>query len=618
MAHAAKKVESVDTVVIRFAGDSGDGMQLTGSQFTTASAIAGNDLATLPDYPAEIRAPAGSLAGVSGFQIQFSSHDVLTPGDSPDVLVAMNPAALQRNFKDVRRGGTIIIDSSEFHARALKQAGFSEDPRTDGTLDGWNVHEVPLAPMTLEALAHLDLGQKESRRSKNLFALGMMYWMYGRPVDPTIEYLQKKFSRRPDVLEANLIALKAGWAFGETTEAFGTRYEVPKAPIDPGFYRNIAGNEAIALGLIAATHKAGLRLFLGSYPITPASTILHELSKYKEFGVITFQAEDEIAAVTSAIGASFGGALGLTTSSGPGIALKTEGIGLAVMTELPLIIVNVQRGGPSTGLPTKTEQADLLQAMWGRNGECPVPVISASTPADCFEVAFEAVRIATKYMTPVFVLSDGYIATGAEPWQVPDADSLPTIEVKFRTATEGFKPYERDENLARPWVKPGTPGLEHRIGGLEKEHETGNVSYSGSNHELMINMRANKIAGIAKEYPPTTVFGPETADLLVVGWGSTYGAIHVGVERAQKAGKSVAHLHLRHLNPLPNDLEAVLRRYKRVLIPEMNLGQLSRILRAEYLIDAQSLCKVQGQPFMVEEIENGIGEQLALVRGGQE
>lgn len=615
MAHAAKKVESLDRVVIRFAGDSGDGMQLTGSQFTTASAIAGNDLATLPDYPAEIRAPAGSLAGVSGFQIQFSSQNVLTPGDSPDVLVAMNPAALQRNYRDVRRGGTIIIDSGEFEPRALKQAGFTSDPRTDGTLDGWSVQEVPLTKLTLEALAHLDLGQKESKRSKNLFALGLMYWMYGRPMDATVDYLHRKFARRSDVLEANLIALKAGWAFGETTEAFATSYEVPKASIEPGFYRNIAGNEAVALGLVAATHKAGLRLFLGSYPITPASTILHELSKFKEFGVVTFQAEDEIAAVTSAIGASFGGALGMTTSSGPGIALKTEGIGLAVMTELPLVIVNVQRGGPSTGLPTKTEQADLLQAVWGRNGECPVPVISASTPSDCFDVAFEAVRIATKYMTPVFLLSDGYIANGAEPWKVPDPDALPTVEVAFRTEVEGFQPYARNENLARPWVKPGTPGLEHRIGGLEKEHITGDVCYTGSNHELMVHMRANKVAGIAREYPPTTVTGPDAGDLVVVGWGSTYGAIRVAVLRAQAAGKSVAHLHLRYINPLPSDLGDVLRRYGRVLMPEMNLGQLSRILRSEYLIDAQSLCKVQGQPFMVEEIEDAIDQQLALLHG---
>ena len=616
MAHAAKKIEQIDTVVIRFAGDSGDGMQLTGSQFTTSSAVAGNDLATLPDYPAEIRAPAGTLAGVSGFQIQFSTHDVLTPGDSPDVLVAMNPAALARNYKDVRPRGTVIIDPAEFDAKSLKMAGFTSDPRTDGTLADWEVQEVPLTQMTMDALAPLGLGQKDSRRSRNLFALGLMCWMYGRPLDPTIDYLHRKFGRRPELLEANLVALKTGWAFGETTESFAVQFQVPKAAIEPGYYRNIAGNEAVAVGLVAAAHKAGLPLFLGSYPITPASTILHELSKYKDFGVITFQAEDEIAAVTSAIGAAFGGALAVTTSSGPGIALKTEGIGLAVMTELPLVIVNVQRGGPSTGLPTKTEQADLFQAIWGRNGECPVPVIAASTPSDCFEVAYEAVQMAVRYMTPVFLLSDGYIANGAEPWKVPDVESLAPIDVTFRTDPENFLPYARDERLSRPWVKPGTPGLEHRIGGLEKEHETGNVNYGGPNHEKMIHMRADKVAGIARDYPPTTIFGDEDAELLVVGWGSTYGAIHVAVERCRKRGWSVAQLHLRHVFPLPLDLGDVLRRHTKVLVPEMNLGQLVKMLRAEYLVDAQSLSKVQGQPFKVEEIETAIAAQLG--RAAQE
>jgi 2-oxoglutarate ferredoxin oxidoreductase subunit alpha len=610
MGTPAKNIQSLDTVVIRFAGDSGDGMQLTGSQFTTSSAIAGNDLATLPDYPAEIRAPAGSLAGVSGFQIQFSSHEVLTPGDAPDVLVAMNPAALQRNLKDVRAGGTIILDEGTFDARSLKQAGFAADPRGNGALAGYQVFEVPLENMTVTALKDLDISPKEARRSKNLFALGLMYWMFDRPFETTIDYLERKFSRRPEILEANMIALKAGFAFGETTEMFATKYQVPRALIEPGFYRNIAGNEALAVGFVAAAHKAGLPLFLGSYPITPASTILHELSKYKEFGVFTFQAEDEIAAITSAIGAAFAGALALTTSSGPGIALKGEGIGLAVMTELPVVIVNVQRGGPSTGLPTKTEQADLLQAMWGRNGEAPVPIISASTPADCFDVAFEAIRIATRYMTPVFVLSDGYIATGAEPWKVPDAESLPSIEVAFREDPEGFKPYARDERNARPWVRPGTPGLEHRIGGLEKEHLTGAVSYSTTNHEHMVKLRAKKIAGIADEYPKTVVDGPESGDLLVVGWGSTYGAIRVATQRARAQGLSVAHLQLRYLNPLPKDLGEVLSRYRKVLVPEMNLGQLSLILRAEYLLDCVPLNKVQGLPFRVDEVERKIHELI--------
>ena len=615
MGTAHKSIEKLDNVIIRFAGDSGDGMQLTGSQFTASSAIAGNDLATLPDYPAEIRAPAGSLAGVSGFQIQFSSHEVLTPGDAPDVLVAMNPAALARNLRDVRPGGTLILDKSGFDERTLRQAGFGGDPRSDGTLDGYQVYEVPLEAMTLEALKDHDITPKEAKRSKNLFALGLLYWMYGRPMEPTVEYLQRKFGHKVAIYAANLEALERGYAFGETTEMFSVKYEVDKAPIAPGLYRNIAGNEAMALGLVAAATRAGLRLFLGSYPITPASTILHELSKYKEMDVTTFQAEDEIAAMTSAIGASFAGALAVTTSSGPGIALKGEAIGLAVMTELPVVIVNVQRGGPSTGLPTKTEQADLFQALYGRNGEAPVPVLAASTPADCFDVAFEAVRIATRYMTPVFVLSDGYIATGAEPWRVPDPESLPHIEVKFRKDPEGFLPYRRDERLARPWALPGTPGLEHRIGGLEKEHETGNVSYSPTNHARMMELRDQKVRGIADDYPPTTVFGPDRGGVLVVGWGSTFGAIRAAVTRSRERGLRASHLHLRHLNPLPKDLGEVLARFEHVLVPEMNLGQLSFLLRAETLLPIEKLNKVEGSPFMVDEIARRIGE-LAHQQGG--
>lgn len=606
----ANKVQ-LDEVTVRFAGDSGDGMQLTGMQFTDTTALMGNDLSTLPDFPAEIRAPAGTLYGVSGFQLHFSSFDIHTPGDSPDVLVAMNPAALKVNLDELKPGGMIIVNSDDFDEKNLKLADYKSNPLEDGSLSGYEVYALPLSKMTLEALKDLGLPVKDAERCKNFFALGLLYWIYNRKMEPTIEWLKTKFAKKPLILEANLRALKAGYHFGETTEVFTTRYEVKPAKLKPGRYRNISGNEATALGLVAASKKSGLPLFLGSYPITPASTILHQLASYKNYGVRTFQAEDEIAGICAAIGASFAGALGVTSTSGPGVALKTEAIGLAVMVELPLVICDIQRGGPSTGLPTKTEQADLLQALYGRNGEAPVPVLAAATPGDCFYTVYEACRIALKYMTPVFFLSDGYLANGAEPWLIPNSKDLPEIKVKFRTDPNGFYPYQRDENtLARPWAIPGTPGLEHRIGGLEKQHITGNVNYEPENHELMVKLRAEKVARIAQEIPPTRIYGQPEGDLLVVGWGSTFGAILTAVERCQGEGLSVSNVHLRYLNPLPQDLGNILKRFNKILLPEMNMGQLAKVLRAEYLVPIISFNKVQGLPFTPGEIEKKIKELL--------
>jgi 2-oxoglutarate ferredoxin oxidoreductase subunit alpha len=607
-----KPVKEVETVVIRFVGDSGDGMQVTGMQFTNESALAGNDLSTLPDFPAEIRAPAGTLAGVSGFQLNFSSREVFTPGDNPDVLVAMNPAALRANLDDLRRNGILIVDPEQFDEAGLKKAGYRANPLTDGSLDGkYQVYPVEITKMTLRVLEDLKLGNKAATRCKNFFALGLTSWMYNRPVEKTVEWIASRFKKTPELVEANTRALKAGYHFGETTEAFPVQYVVAPARIAPGKYRNITGNTATVLGLVAAGRKAGLPLFLGSYPITPASDILHELATLKQFGVYTFQAEDEIAGAGAALGAAFGGCIGVTTSSGPGISLKQETISLAVMLELPLVVCNIQRGGPSTGLPTKTEQADLLQAVFGRNSEAPAPVLAAATPGDCFATAFEAVRIALRYMTPVFFLSDGYLANGAEPWLIPREAHLPEIPVRFRTDPQGFFPYLRDpETLARPWVRPGTPGLEHRIGGLEKEDVTGHVSYTPANHELMVRTRAKKVAWIAREIPPTGVLGDPAGDVLVVGWGSTYGSIEAAVREMRADGKRIGHVHLRYLNPLPSDLGGVLARFRRVLVPEMNLGQLVRLLRSEYLVDAVGLNKVQGQPFKVAEITDKIVELL--------
>jgi len=607
-----KLVKNLDDVTIRFAGDSGDGMQLTGMQFTTTTALLGNDLSTLPDYPAEIRAPAGTLFGVSGFQIHFGSTEINTPGDNCDVLVAMNPAALKVNLRSLRIGGTIIANSDGFNDKNLRLANYETNPLADGSLEKYQLHAVDITKLTHNALEELGLTNKIIDRSKNFFALGMMYWMFSRPMEPTIKWIEDKFKKTPEIIEANIRVLKAGYAFGETTEIFAARYEVKPAALKAGRYRSITGNEAIAWGLIAASVKSGLDLFLGSYPITPASDILHELSKHKNFRVKTFQAEDEIAGITSAIGASYGGSIGATTTSGPGMALKGEAMGLAVMLELPLVIIDVQRGGPSTGLPTKTEQADLMQAVFGRNSEAPIPVIAASTPADCFMAAFEATRIALKYMTPIICLSDGYLANGAEPWLLPNVNTLPSIDVKFRTDPNGFFPYLRDEKtLARPWAIPGTPGLEHRIGGLEKQHITGNVSYDAENHEFMVRMRQSKVDRIADDLPPAVVEGDPKGDLLVVGWGGTYGAIRTAVEAKRKEGKSVSHLHLKYLNPFQKNLGEVLYNFKQVLVPELNMGQLSKLLRMKFLIPAISLTKIQGLPFRSNEIEKKIDELLA-------
>ncbi len=607
----SKSVQERESVVIRFAGDSGDGMQLTGMQFTTESALAGNDIGTLPDFPAEIRAPAGTLAGVSAFQLNFANPQVFTPGDDVDVFVAMNPAALKANLSDLKTGGILIVNTEAFNDQNLTKAGYAKNPLEDGSLDRYQLFKVDITKLTLNALQDLGLSNREALRCKNFFALGLISWLFHRPIESTEQWIRTKFKKSPDLIEANLRSLHSGYNYGDTAELFAVSYEVKPAPIAAGFYRNISGNSATAMGFVCASRKAGVPLFLGSYPITPASDILHELSGYKNFGVITFQAEDEIAAAGSALGAAFGGSIGITTSSGPGMNLKMETIGLGVMVELPMVIVNIQRSGPSTGMPTKTEQADLLQAMFGRHGESPIPVIAAMTPSDCFFAAFEAVRIAIKYMTPVILLTDGYLANGAEPWLVPSFASLPEIPVHFRTDPKGFFPYLRDEEtLARPWVRPGTPGLEHRIGGLAKEHITGNVSYSPANNEQMVRIRARKVAGIARELPPTKVEGDESGDVLLVGWGGTYGAIAGAVKELRDEGKKVGHVQLRHLNPFPADLGDVFPRFKRVLVPELNLGQLVRLLRAEYLVDAVGMNKIQGRPFKISEIVTRVNRLL--------
>jgi 2-oxoglutarate ferredoxin oxidoreductase subunit alpha len=608
-----RDVEELETVTIRFAGDSGDGMQLTGTQFTNTSAMVGNDISTLPDFPAEIRAPAGSLPGVSGFQLNFSSRDIRTPGDQPNVLVAMNPAALKVNLADLEDGGTLLINTDEFNKENLKKANYASNPLEDDTLKGYRVHRLPITSVNIRALqqAEVKLSRKEMDRCKNFFALGILYWLYDRPMEPTLDWINAKFKKNPEVLKGNEVALKTGYNFADTTEVFTTHYKVKKAVIAPGKYRKITGNEATAIGFVAAAELAGRPLFYGSYPITPASDILHELARHKNFGVKTFQAEDEIAAVCAAIGASFAGHVGLTGTSGPGVALKQEAIGLAVMTELPLVIINVQRGGPSTGLPTKTEQADLFQAVWGRNGECPAIVVAPSTPADCFHMAIEAVRLAYKYMSPVFYLSDGYLANGAEPWLVPEIEDLPKIEVKFATDPANFMPYARDEEtLARPYALPGTPGLEHRIGGIEKQHLTGNVNYDPENHHFMVLMRQAKVDRAAQDIPDVEVFGEKSGKVLVLGWGSTYGSITSAVERLQAEGKPVSSAHLRHLNPFPSNLGEVLRSFERVIIPEMNLGQLATMIRAKYLVDAVAFSKVKGRPFQIREIVKKVEEYL--------
>ncbi len=610
-AHGARRIEELDTVTIRFAGDSGDGMQLTGSQFTQTSAIVGNDIATFPDFPAEIRAPAGSLPGVSGFQLNFSAHEIRTPGDTPNVLVAMNPAALKVHIGDLERGGTLIVNKDAFNEMNLKKAAYPKNPLEDGSLKGYQLFEIPITTLTHEALKDLTISKKEKDRCKNFFALGLMYWLYDRTMEPTKRWIDEKFKKVPDIAEANRRALQAGYNFGDTTEAFPTTYRVAQAHLSPGIYRQITGNSATALGFVAASQISGKTLFYGSYPITPASDILHELSSYKNFDVRTFQAEDEIAAIGAAIGASFGGSIGVTGTSGPGMALKSEAVGLAVMAELPLVIVDVQRGGPSTGLPTKTEQADLFQAMLGRNSECPAAVIAPGTPGECFYYAIEAVRIATKYMTPVFLLSDGYLANGAEPWLIPSIDKIKKFEIKHLVNANNFQPYQRDEKtLSRPWVTPGTKGLEHRIGGLEKQDVTGNVSYDPVNHEKMVKLRAAKIERIVQDIPDLEVFGKPSGRVLVIGWGSTFGAITTAVESLQKEGKSVSSVHIRHLHPLPKNLGDIMKRFDNVLVPEMNLGQLLMILRAKFLVDAVGLNKVQGQPFKIREIKEGIEKLL--------
>ncbi len=614
---STKKVEHLDAVIIRFAGDSGDGMQLTGDRFTSETAMLGNDLATFPDFPAEIRAPAGSLPGVSGFQVHFADHDILTAGDRPDVLVAMNPAALKANLRDVPKGATIIVDTDSFGERTLQKAGYAANPLEDGSLDDYHLHEVALTSMTVGALKGIEgVTPREAERSKNFFALGLMSWLYHRPTDGTIDFISKKFAKRPEIVEANSRAFRAGWNYGETSEDFAVSYEIAPAPLAPGTYRQITGNTAISYGLIAAAKLAKLPLFLGAYPITPASSILEELAGKKEFGVVTFQAEDEIAAVGAAVGAAFGGALGVTASAGPGVVLKAETVGLAIALELPLLILDIQRAGPSTGMPTKPEQADLLMVLFGRNGESPVPVVAASTPSQCFEAAIEAARIALKYRTPVYLLSDAYLANGSEPWLIPDVADLPDISTSFAEANgEPFEPYRRDpETLARPWAIPGTAGLEHRIGGLEKADVTGAISYDPDNHDLMVRLRAQKVAGIAADIPELAVDDPDgDADLLVVGWGSTYGPITAGVRRARRQGLRVAQAHLQYLNPLPRNTGDVLRRYEKVLIPEMNLGQLAMLLRAQFLVDAVSYTKVRGRPLGARELEDVITTMAATL-----
>ncbi len=616
-----KQVQELDHVIIRFAGDSGDGMQLAGDRFTQETAVFGNDLSTLPNFPAEIRAPAGTLPGVSSFQLHFADHDILTPGDAPDVLVAMNPAALKANLKDLPRGADLIVNTDEFTKRNLAKVGYDKSPLEDGSLDAYNLHAVPLTSLTVRALEDIDITRKDAERAKNMFALGLLSWLYGRPAEGTISFLEAKFGRKPDIMKANVTAFHAGWNFGETTEAFSVRYEVKPASLKPGKYRNITGNTALAYGLVAAAQLAKLPLFLGSYPITPASDILHELAKHKKFGVRTFQAEDEIASVGAALGAAFGGSLSVTTTSGPGMALKAETVGLAVSVELPLIICDIQRAGPSTGMPTKTEQADLLMALFGRNGESPVPVVAAASPSDCFHAAIEAARIAITYRTPVILMSDGYLANGSEPWLIPDVATLPDLSTEFSFATSAdagadggeFAPFLRDPvTMARPWAIPGTPGLEHRIGGIEKADGAGTISYDPDNHDLMVRTRAAKIEGIAASIPPIEVEDPTgDAKVLILGWGSTYGSIGAAVRRARRAGHSVAQAHLRHLNPFPANLGDVLRRYDRVLVPEINLGQLALLLRGRFLVDVISYNRVRGLPFRAAELAAAIEEVIA-------
>ncbi len=614
------KTEQLERVVVRFAGDSGDGMQLTGDRFTTSSALLGNDLATFPDFPAEIRAPAGTLAGVSAFQVHISDHQISTPGDAPNVLVAMNPAALRTNLGVLPKGATLLVNVDAFDERSLAKAGYEANPLSDGSLAGYKVYEVPMTSITTEACKEAGVKPRDAERSKNFFALGLVSWLYTRPVEPTLEWIRDRFADRPQIAEANSRAFRAGLDFGETAELFESHFEIRPARFEPGEYANVTGNTALSWGLIAASQLAGLPLFLGSYPITPATDILHELSRRKEFGVRTFQAEDEIAGIGAALGAAFGGSLGVTTTSGPGLDLKAEMIGLAVNLELPLVVVDIQRGGPSTGLPTKTEQSDLLHAMFGRHGEAPVPLVAARTPSHCFTAAIETVRIAVTYRTPVILLSDGYLANGTEPWRLPDLDTLEPIDPAFadgpnHQAADGsweFWPYQRDQvTLARPWAPPGVPGLEHRIGGLEKADGTGNVSYDPVNHERMVRLRDAKVRGIAATMPPLEVDDEDgQAELLVIGWGSTYGALAAGVERVRARGIRAAHVHLTHLNPFPSDLGEVLGRYRQVLVPEVNLGQLSKLLRAEFLVDARSLSKVQGVPFRAAEIESAIVKLL--------
>ncbi|HET6189729.1 MAG TPA: 2-oxoacid:acceptor oxidoreductase subunit alpha [Trebonia sp.] len=615
-----KQVQELDHVIIRFAGDSGDGMQLTGDRFTQETAVFGNDLSTLPNFPAEIRAPAGTLPGVSSFQLHFADHDILTPGDAPDVLVAMNPAALKANLKDLPRGADLILNTDEFTKRNLAKVGYDKNPLEDGSLDQYSVHPVPLTSLTVKSLEDLDITRKDAERAKNMFALGLLSWLYGRPAEGTLSFLEAKFGKKPEIYKANVTAFQAGWNYGETTEDFSVRYEVKPAPIAAGKYRNITGNLALSYGLIAAAQLARLPLFLGSYPITPASDILHELSKHKKFGVRTFQAEDEISAASAALGASFGGSLAVTTTSGPGMLLKAETVNLAVSVELPLVVVDVQRAGPSTGMPTKTEQTDLLMALYGRNGESPVPVVAAASPSDCFFAAIEAARIAITYRTPVILLSDGYLGNGSEPWRIPDVSELPDLSASFALATAAdqpehgdFRPFTRDpQTLARPWAIPGTPGLEHRIGGIEKADGSGNIDYEPDNHDLMVRTRAAKIEGIANSIPPLEVDDPTGhARLLVLGWGSTYGSIGAAVRSARRAGHDVAQAHLRHMNPFPANLGEVLRGYDKVLVPEINLGQLALLLRGKYLVDVISYNRVRGLPFRAAELTETIEEVLA-------
>jgi 2-oxoglutarate ferredoxin oxidoreductase subunit alpha len=608
--NAPKKL-TLARAVIRFAGDSGDGMQITGGQFTNTSALFGNDLATFPDYPAEIRAPAGTLPGVSGFQIHFASEDVYTPGDTTDALIAMNPAALKMNVQDLKTGGILIVNTDNFEATDLRKAQMTVNPLEDHSLDGYRLFSVALATLTRAALKDLGLDAKSMDRCKNFFALGMCYWLFNRPLDSTSNWLDKKFKKKPALAEANKLALRAGYAYCDATEAFQESYEIPAAKLPPGVYRNISGNAATALGLVAAGQRSGLPVFQGSYPITPASDILHELSHYKNFGVTTFQAEDEIAAMASVVGAAYAGQLAVTTTSGPGMALKAEAIGLAIMIELPVVIINVQRGGPSTGLPTRTEQADLFQALYGRNGEAPIPVLAAMSPGDCFWIALEASRLALKYMTPVVMLTDGYLANGAEPWKLPRLEDLPTFPVRFHSEVEGFQPYDRNpDTLARNWAIPGTPGLEHRVGGLEKQEGTGHVSYDAANHERMTHIRANKVAGMVQDVPDAVPEGDPEGELLVIGWGSTYGAITAAVRAHRARGSQIGHLQLRHINPMPANLGELMKRYAHVLVPEINMGQLSFVLRATYLVDVHAFNKVQGKPFTVSDVEAKITEVL--------